>query len=134
MHAKAAQRQIFSFALAAMFLAAQVSSFTHELLVQHVTCAEHGELIHVDGSVAPAALPPLETSALTSALPGLTTGHGHEHCLACTARREQLILSGPSATLPGPVASKAVVGVARGSFSPLPVALLRLAPKNSPPA
>lgn len=131
MHAKAAQRQIFSFALVALFLAAQVSSFTHELLVRHVTCPEHGELIHADESTA--GSPAEEPALAVRAAPAAISTHGHEHCLACTARRGQLFIAAPTAALVVAPALKLAAGAARRT-TPAPVALLRLAPKSSPPA
>lgn len=135
MRVRSAQRQIFSIALAALFVAAQLSSFTHELLVRHVTCPEHGELIHADEATASLPVSSDDAPALAYRATSVeVSGHGHEHCSVCTARREQLFIAAPSAPLVSAATLKEVVGVERGNCLPAPVALLRLAPKSSPPA
>jgi len=129
----ARRHAVFSFALAAMFLASQVSSFTHDLLFTHVTCLEHGERIHANEALSSPAPAPGDSPEVTAASTD-ASGPGHEHCLATAARREE---SGvPPARqveelAPGkPTVALAAVDVAGGTS----VALLRLAPKGSPPA
>jgi hypothetical protein len=39
-------RRFRAISLATIFVAAQVAGFAHNLLVSHVTCPEHGEIIH----------------------------------------------------------------------------------------
>lgn len=130
MRAQAAQRRlIFTVAMGAVFLAAQLSSFSHQLLVKHITCAEHGELIHAgETDAAPVA----DANSVTST--AQVAGHGHEHCDVFLARREQLavvppavvVLAAAPLALPLPVFTRTVHSVS--------VPLLRLAPKSSPPA
>ena len=129
MRAHAQRRLVFTVALGAVLLAAQLSAFNHQLFVQHVTCVEHGEQIHVEG--APAAVPGAEPAVTASAT---AAGHGHDHCSVFLARREeQAPVSAPALELPeGPAVERPVVE-ARSAGLPSPVALLRLAPKGSPP-
>lgn len=132
MHVRVAQRRfVFAVALSGVFLAAQLSSLTHQLLVKHVTCAEHGELIHADAAGTPAA--PSSERAVSAG--GGVKGHGgHEHCDLFFARREQLALP-VSTVVPfdGWTVEPVAPAAHRVGFT-APVALLRLAPKASPPA
>ncbi len=117
-------------ALAAVFLTAQLSAFQHRLEVQHAVCAEHGEQIHAEGSSPEAAH---TDDAVTASTPAFD--HGHDHCFAFLARREALApASVPTIALPeGPAVERpAIAEGAVGALSP--VAVLRLAPKSSPPA
>lgn len=119
-----------SIALAAVFLTAQLSAFQHRLEVQHAVCAEHGEQIHTAGSSSGPAHAESSVAASTPAL-----DHGHDHCFAFLARREELApASVPTIALPeGPAVERPAI--AEGAIGALsPVAVLRLAPKSSPPA
>lgn len=127
----ARRRAVFTFALAAMFLASQVSSFTHELLVKHVTCLEHGERLHAEDGVA-SHVPEADSPALMAS-PAEVSGHGHEHCLATAARREELgVPPAVGVAISAPVA-RFIASAFEVVVTESPVALLRLAPKASPP-
>jgi len=129
-----AQRLVFTLAIAALFLAAQLSTFGHLLFQRHVACA-HGELIHVDESPAHPVVAPTEEPELAyRAGPNVASSHAHDHCLTCIAGRERLMSVSPASGLVLAPVSKDVAGAARGPCAPAPVALLRLAPKSSPPA
>jgi hypothetical protein len=119
-----------------LLLAAQLVALGHLLVVRHTICPEHGEAIH---SESPSEAQTLGSShEATAADPTLGAGaptaeHTHDHCLALANTRERFaplpapdVMPGPllvAATLP----SLAIIGGAPA------VALLRLAPKNSPP-
>ena len=135
MHARAATRNVLSLALAATFLAAQLLSFSHLLLVQHVTCPEHGELIHIeeappvgvqDLSVAQTAVPEVRRAAVAA-------GHDHEHCLLIASRRNAVVGQPPEQVPAVGSVALLIAGVPR-SPSETSVELLLLAPKSSPPA
>jgi hypothetical protein len=111
----------------------------HFTLVQHATCLEHGEVIHVGEDQAHAQPPAVEdTSAqsgvrLTRASTAAVASHGSEaHCAHTFFRREGLP---PPTELLLPVGALAVAGPAPmvDQVHPEPVARLRLAPKLSPP-
>ncbi len=125
-------------AIASLTLIAQFSSFAHLLLVRHVICPEHGELIDLDeqdGSAPSRAVakvaPPGNTAI--QAMPETPAEQGHNHCPLAFHRREGNILSPCSVAavnnLPQSVSSYRVEDTPR----PALVALFRVAPKNSPP-
>jgi hypothetical protein len=117
--------------LALLFLVTQLSSFTHLLLVRHATCLAHGELIDLDASEV-ARAPAAEGQAWV-AVPATFADHGDQHCAVSTSRREKLGLS-PAVR---PVLSSSGVPPSMAAPEAAPfvksVALLRLAPKSSPP-
>ena len=122
-------------ALAVVCLAGQLSSVAHLVQVGHVTCAEHGELVHAEesapdiGRPTPASDATLPSYAPESAAP---PAHGHDHCLVAGLRRDVCLVqeSGPASVAQdeGRTVTPAC-DVARGAS----FALFRLAPKNSPP-
>ena len=122
-------------AVALLTLAGQLSSIGHLALSRHAICAEHGELIDVDEEVASATPASAEDDLFSiDATAGSRSAHGHDHCSLAAHRR---------ATTP---ACRAKIYVVSGDFTlglrclevdsprPAPVATLRVAPKNSPPA
>jgi hypothetical protein len=118
-------------------LAGQASTIAHSMVVEHQRCREHGELIHrvlIPGESAAGDAPaPRADPRRTRLTPAASAeGHGHDHCLSITDRRDGLrpperpgaaIAATPS-TPTAPAA--APVRLARG-------ALILLAPKTSPP-
>ena len=130
-------------ALASFMVVAQLSTFAHLLLVRHVVCPEHGELIHPDeqGGRAGAAAPSHAVAKAT--LPGVSSiqaaaerpaTHGHDHCLLASHRRERATL--PVCRVSAVISGPKNVGIRHVEDAPRPatVAIFRLAPKNSPPA
>ncbi|MBX7101014.1 MAG: hypothetical protein K1X89_25080 [Myxococcaceae bacterium] len=118
-----------------LLVAGQLSSLAHFALVRHARCAEHGELVHAQGE-----------GALTSAAPRASPGpavqaralaeesHGHDHCVLGIARRSgALIPVQPALTLTAPHDAGVMTAPVSHPAGPS-VALLRLAPKSSPPA
>ena len=118
---------------AAVLLAGPLAASGHYALVEHTVCPEHGEILHADEGPAEAstheALPPGVRQA-----PARHPGSSHEvdHCLAPAT------LPGPSviSPVPSPVGvGKKARRIPTPSVLPLAsVALLRQAPKTSPPA
>jgi hypothetical protein len=119
--------------LATVALVGQVTSFAHLVLVRHVRCAEHGELVELGkvNAAAPAATSRQRSS--TIAADGSDDGHGHDHCLIAPMRRDRAALGTPASFDSVHVDAYGTIGVAVASEIPPPIALIILAPKNSPP-
>jgi len=124
-------------ATSTLLLAAQLLTLGHLLVVRHTICPEHGEAIHSASSSQVQAMRPGHQSA--AADPALDSGatpaeHAHDHCLARANTRERFALLPVPELVPGPLLAAAtppspsVVGAAPA------LALLRVAPKNSPPS
>jgi hypothetical protein len=130
-------RRILALVLLCLCLAGQLSGFAHLVTVQHAVCPEHGEVVHGPPGGSEVALAP--ALALGGQLPALSpssapaAGHEHDHCLLLSQRRGQAVpepaprpvrnAAQPARQVPG----REVACCARS------IALLRLAPKNSPP-
>lgn len=113
-------------------VAGQVAGFAHLAVVRHVTCAEHGELIEL-GHASPAAVAIQPQANVVIAAAALGETHGHDHCLIAPMRRDRAALGG-GATLDGRhFDADATCGhVSSRDIAPA-IAIIRLAPKNSPP-
>ena len=122
-------------------LVGQLSGLAHMLLVQHVTCPEHGELVH-SGAVAHTDVTDLAAVSDATPATGLVSsgdataeepaGHGHDHCLAAAHGRGHVGLGGAAAGALAP--SPALAGLPTDAAPHLAHdALYRLAPKTSPP-
>ena len=123
-------------ATSTLLLGAQLVALGHLLVVRHTICPEHGEAIH---SESPGEAQTLDSShESTTAEPALgpttpSAEHAHDHCLALTNTRERFAPLPAPDVMPGPLPAAAdlpslgPVGVAPA------VAVLLLAPKNSPP-
>jgi hypothetical protein len=121
-----------SWAAVVLCLLAQVSDVLHLLLVEHVVCAQHGELIH-EGEHAHAEATGQPTDA-TAFVPSDLEDHGHEHCALWSDRREELTLGAPSIGVALPRAMPSLTPPATTRLDAvLAIPLLFLAPKNSPP-
>jgi hypothetical protein len=119
-------------ALAAICLVGQLSSVAHQVQVAHVTCPEHGELVHAEAG-APGQ-PAASESALPSyaAVPAPPPAHDHDHCLVADFRRAACVVLESDS---GFVAQDEwrTDGPARDVSRVATLALFRLAPKTSPP-
>lgn len=125
---RAAKRAV---ALAAALLvpASQVAPLVHLALVRHATCPEHGELIEL-GAGAVHGAPAPEGSVSRS--PAAGEDHEHDHCLlACQPRQDAARVVALAGSLPA--TERSAPGVQPASAAP-GVPLLRVAPKQSPPA
>jgi hypothetical protein len=136
----------FVLALGASLVAAgYLAAVLHMAFFAHARCAEHGELVHVDGDAHASAPAPGHHGA-TDATSAPSAGEGgedpsdeHDHCLLGTAQSEQaripeaghrvLSLAPPPAVAPARAPRPPRVLV-----PPPPIALLFLSPKSSPPA
>jgi hypothetical protein len=118
-----------------ILLAVQVISLGHLLAVRHVTCPEHGDIIHVSPSPAfvVAALPPGGGPDRATVAAAVVDSGDHEHCQACVDHGRRAVLPPPAAC------DLRLAGVPTARACPTetdPYAaldLILLSPKNSPP-
>jgi hypothetical protein len=111
---------------------AQVVAFAHMALVEHRTCAMHGEATHGGhGAVSPA----FESTLLPAAQPASdAVSDGHDHCVCMALGRERFVLAPLGSDGMFAIVSAALQGIQVVQQSALSIAVLSLAPKNSPPA
>lgn len=120
--------------LATVALAGQISSFAHLVLVRHVRCAEHGELVELGrarGIARPVQRERQPNNAFTTE--ASATEHGHEHCLIAPMRRDRLAAGAPQSFDSAHIDAYGTVGVLVADEIAPPIAVIFLAPKNSPP-
>ncbi|MCY1014897.1 hypothetical protein [Pyxidicoccus sp. MSG2] len=115
---------------------AYVGNVMHFALVQHATCLEHGEMVHVEEGSAHAS-GQVEDSfddARVASRPDVVGGtHDVDaHCVHVFFRREALPPAEATAVLPV-VSIRSAPALAVFRFHAEPVARLHLAPKGSPP-
>ena len=115
------------------FVFASLLGILHEATTIHVRCAEHGELIHRDATLAPTAnTASADRDAVVRDLRA-ETKPSHEHCSLTSSTRDSRLVPRPPAIVAAPViiSGLAVAGPlvegARGG------GLYRTAPKTSPP-
>lgn len=109
------------------------SGLVHDLTAHHTRCAEHGEL--VDGADAQRDAAPAAASgdAASVARPAAAAGpERHDHCAAAALRSAARPQPGLAAA--SPHLSKALPPAPRAVPAVVAIALLRLAPKASPPS
>jgi hypothetical protein len=123
----------FAAVLTVLALAGQVSSFAHLVLVRHVTCAEHGDMIEVgrERAIVATAYRQAPTEVVGAASRADT--HGHEHCLIAPMRRDRLAAGTPASFDSAHVDAYGTIGVVGDDGVAPPIAPIVLAPKNSPP-
>ena len=120
-----------------ILLALQVLSLGHLLSVRHVTCLQHGDIVHVAQSAARSLTRVTQGRVgwlqVSVAATEATLDADHDHCLACvdTDRRSLAIAAGQS--LGNDVVAVGALGASRTTFF-APVDLILLSPKNSPPS
>jgi hypothetical protein len=115
-------------------LIAQLGGVAHLAVVDHVACAEHGDMVEV----SPDAGGPRSLAAAETATQGIRAvhvkAHGHDHCLIAAFRRERA-RAGATVSMCIPVSQKRAEQAALLASEPPPaIAILHLAPKSSPPA
>ena len=123
------RRPLRAAALAALatLLSTQAAALIDVATFQHVTCPEHGELIHTDD---PAAAVASYGAGITEA--PSDAGHDHEHCPVTALGRDQAVAADETAR--HTFFTFALISVpGRALASHAPLALLGLAPKASPP-
>jgi hypothetical protein len=118
-------------AIALLCLLGQTSTLAHRLLVQHATCTEHGESVHVTAvvSVSPAPTGGTEQPAFGTAV--VEEADQHEHCSAADTRgaTPRLFPDQAAESLP----SHPVALPPRDADLGSAVAAYLIAPKTSPP-
>jgi hypothetical protein len=120
-----------------LLLAAQLLSLVHMLMVRHSMCPEDGDIIHIERPHAILAARPCDEvfwSRLPVAGSAPQAEQGHDHCLTCTSASERFALVPPAQK--SAIAVKLVTPLAPIWVANLgaPIAVIVLAPKNSPPA
>ena len=133
-HNSGARRALSLFGVLAL-LVTQGASTAHEALVPHAWCAEHQELVDVSadaqGSVAVAPAP--EGRTISSGRTDLPAVHGeHSHCWV-RAHRQDGSSTSPVACAEASTASPLEVCPTLLSATVRVIAVLRVAPKASPP-
>jgi hypothetical protein len=123
----------FAALLAVVALAGQLASFAHLVVVRHVTCAEHGEMIEVGSAATSAAVTPHETPPAMRAAASPSAAHAHEHCLISPMRRDRIAATALTSADPARVDTSATTAVAGDRAVAPPIAAIVLAPKSSPP-
>jgi hypothetical protein len=113
--------------VAGLWLSGQIAATAHLLTVRHVTCAEHGELVHADAAAPSQARRAAEHAVEAADAPA---GHTHEHCPFAWQHEQRIELVAPPAAPHG----AAVAASPLPASAPLRSArLYRVAPKLSPP-
>jgi hypothetical protein len=125
--------------VAVLCLLAQVLGLVHLALVQHATCLEHDALVHAPPGQAASdrgqGTPPAHPRAAVEQRMPDSAGHAEDHCLAVGFRRLDLAHLGSERALAAAPPPTQSGQPARDRIEPPPpVALLRLAPKSSPPS
>lgn len=134
-------RRVGVAAIAYVCLLAQLCAFGHRALVRHVTCAEHGESVHVaaasesDAAAASMAGDRASTGAAGSSArlaeaPELVADE-HDHCSVVLSRA--LTAQSPIETGPAPVPGGVGLDNPRAIAPDAGTATYLVAPKTSPP-
>ena len=123
-------------ATSTLLLAAQLATLGHLSIVRHTICREHGEAIHSGSPSQAQAMRSTQAGALAD--PALRGGgqpaaHSHDHCLAQAKTRERFALLPAPDAKPDPLLLAAILPSLSAVGAAPAVAVLRLAPKNSPP-
>jgi hypothetical protein len=121
-----AQHRASAAFVAALVLLCQAAAWVHTAAIPHVTCAEHGESVHLptQGQAAP-----LDGVATAATADDDAAAHAHEHCNFQGHRTAQA----QSPELGNAGASFVATASPAPEAAHQPVRLLSLAPKTSPP-
>jgi hypothetical protein len=124
-------RVVASLVLATLLVGGQLASLAHFAATPHIECSDDGELIHV--STLAASAPAQSTIERDPSIPDRP--HRHEHCQIVSMRRAPLLRAwkSPSAVL-RPCTRYVRTCIALWRPRRPAIAILRLAPKSSPPA
>lgn len=112
----------------------------HGLHVEHVRCAEHGELVHVHADEREAPAPVAESDETRRVESGSPLpSHAHDHCRGILVRQDDdpdaSVLPATALQLPGAPCNAALVArsAPAGSVTTTGPPPLTRAPKTSPP-
>jgi len=117
------------------FVLASLFGIVHEATTTHVRCAEHGELIHRDATLA--NIEGVEEGAGRDATvrdPVAGSIQSHEHCSLTSATRESRLVPHPPAIASAQVATSRLALALPRAETARGGDLYRTAPKTSPPA
>lgn len=127
-------RSLCTWVALAALSGAQLGPVVHALTAEHVTCAEHGELVEAgkhDDSASELAPPQLEETTPAIAESDDGEEHGHDHCVLASYHA-------PAGTAVLAVWTAQAIGFTSldrdlASLSVPARAIFRVAPKQSPP-
>ncbi len=129
--ASLARGMVALLALASFGLGPLLTSL-HLSLVRHTLCAEHGELVEIE-QPSDTESAPVSAAALISRDVSVNDPHAHHHCDAAPVRVLPTLRPQVARDPSQPIAGRTLPS-ARGWTAPIQrIALLRLAPKASPP-
>lgn len=121
------------FGLAVVYLAGLVAAFAHESGALHVTCAEHGELTHLQRAANVSVESAGAEASVGAARPAVR--EDHLHCTAAALVRAPL--AAPASGVGAPLMAPPAPATQTSAAAPrLPISrrvALLLAPKTSPP-
>jgi len=124
-------------AISLLLLAAHFLSLGHMLVVRHVTCAQHGDVVDSGHPREALYSQPVaaENGRHLAAIQGTApqAEAAHDHCVVCSNTKERFALPSPDRQA-GPrveVALRIPSSFEPGPFAPID--LIALSPKNSPP-
>jgi hypothetical protein len=118
-----------------ILLAIQVLSLGHVLLVRHVTCPKHGDIVHVTHAASPARLDVRRAFAPLGSAEAAQPGSDgtHDHCALCIESNQRFALIPPATQDVGEVSVAVTLVPSSGATSFAHTCLILLSPKNSPP-
>jgi len=113
-------------------LATHLAGMLHILVVRHATCPDHGEVVHGPApAVVEVALPPGPSARNATREPA---EESDEHCLMVATRRRDMAALAPGHQVVAQAPATATLDAPATIAAAPPRALLRVAPKTSPPA
>lgn len=118
--------------LAVLLCAGQLAGLVHSLVVRHVRCAEHGEMVHSGEGAQLLSVAGIPEGASYAASAGSPSGEAHDHCAFWVHPREQSSLRSAHCPVAPPFSAQPSGSEHRAATGPQ-VELLHLAPKSSPP-
>jgi len=120
--------------LAVLWLATQLSVFAHLAFVPHVTCIEHGELVDAGAQLAAAPRGQSVELDTVASQQVVLAEHAHDHCLLIAMRRVSARLIRNAVDIEASAAMEPGTQPAHERLLAPVIALLDVAPKNSPPS
>ncbi len=119
-----------------LLLAAQILTLGHLLVVRHVTCPEHGDIIHAGQPALHGQHSVDEDASGRRSIEGTVprAESVHDHCFVCTSTHERFALLPPTRQATSSFEVALPIPPPSESSPFAPVDLIVLSPKNSPPA
>lgn len=134
LHFRLFLRRIAASVAALLLLSSPLSEALHTVLVPHAICAEHGEVVHLQGVRGAVSDPSATDANPRFESDGVAAESGHEHCpvVAASSRNSTARGNAEALLLPAVLDSECTrLDVAARPDSSLELVLL--APKTSPP-